>query len=182
MASSRWKRFAFFERHTLSLASEVLEDLIPIGSEGRASRRSVKALAKASDEANDSISVVASTASLPLNSKPERDDSVESPETSALSSMWSSLNACTATELPENEFDAIKLSSQAASFEDLGISETSTTTAALDGLVLVFLASKETDHVHCFDVTMRCNPSESSSNWDFCGGQNYIRAHDRGDD
>jgi hypothetical protein len=31
MASSRWKRFAFFERHTLSLASEVLEDLIPIG-------------------------------------------------------------------------------------------------------------------------------------------------------
>ena len=39
MTSSRWKRFAFFDRQNLNLASEVLEDVIPVeGTAGRKSR------------------------------------------------------------------------------------------------------------------------------------------------
>lgn len=177
MASSRWKRFAFFERHTLSLASEVLQDLIPIGgSEGRGSRRSLSGLKRSADEAaNDSVSLVVTTASLPLNSKPESVGSGEKdPDLSALTGMWSSLYACSAMELPGAEGSTIRLPSQTQSFEDDSNVQSSGT--AVDGLVLVFVASRDTDHVHCFDVTVRCNPPESGEKdlEDLDGWRGYI--------
>jgi hypothetical protein len=37
-------------------------------------------------------------------------------------------------------------------------SSSSSTTTALDGLVLCFVTSRNTQLIHCFDVTIRCNP------------------------
>ena len=162
MASSRWKRFAFFERHTLSLPSEVLEDLIPIGgADGRSNRRSLSAL-RDSNEANyDSVSLVVTTAALPLNSKPTQSLVEKDAELTALSSMWSSLNACAAMELPGLGEEAIMRLPNQANFTETESNLPSTDTAA-DGLVLIFVTSQDTDLVHCFDVTVRCNPSDSS--------------------
>lgn len=160
MASSRWKRFAFFDRQSLNLASEVLEDLIPIeGSEGRTSRA---ALNQAAEAANDSVSLVVSTVALPLKSKPSsglvKNDGEELP----LTDMWSSLNACSAPGLEGiNDGESIRLPSQAQYFED--DSNMVNTESAVDGLVLIFLTSRDTDYVHCFDLTVRCNPPDASS-------------------
>eukprot|EP00934_Nitzschia_sp_Nitz4_P006160 Nitzschia sp. Nitz4//scaffold35_size145790//53677//57308//NITZ4_003021-RA/size145790-augustus-gene-0.134-mRNA-1//-1//CDS//3329549097//6150//frame0 len=162
MASSRWKRFPFFERHTLSLASEVLENIIPIGgSEGKGSRRSVSALDRAASEAlDDSVSLVVTTAALPYNSKPEQGSADVEGENAALVGMWSSLNVCCSALEPAGlDNTTILLPSQAQNFEDDSNVKTSTT--AVDGLVLVFASSQETDYVHCFDVTVRCNPPDS---------------------
>ena len=53
MASSRWKRFAFFDKHTLNLPSPVLEDL----------------QLDTTDRTSTIISMQITTASLPLNTK-----------------------------------------------------------------------------------------------------------------
>lgn len=162
MASSRWKRFAFFDRQTLSLASEVLEDLIPIGgAEGRESRRSVNALNRAAAEAaNDSVSLVVSTVALPLKSKPKttttQDDESDAV---ALANMWSSLDACAAIGLAGLDEGAIRLPSQAQYFED--DSNVASPGSSVDGLILVFVTSQDTDFIHCFDLTVRCNPPDS---------------------
>ena len=39
----------------------------------------------------------------------------------------------------------------------------STNNNSVDGLVLVFVTSRDTDRIHCFDVTVRCNPLPSTS-------------------
>lgn len=162
MASSRWKRFAFFDRQTLSLASEVLEDLIPVGgAEGRGSRRSTTATRAAAEASNDSVSITVTTVALPLKSKPKTDILEEDDEGVPLSNMWSSLNACTATGLEGIDEGSIRLPSQAQYFED--DSNVTSSESAIDGLVLVFVTSRETDFVHCFDLTVRCNPPDSSS-------------------
>jgi hypothetical protein len=187
MASSRWKRFAFFERHTLNLPSEVLEDLIPLGSDAHSTRRSLRSLSLAGEgSSNDSVSLVVTTAALPLTSRPkEKDPSKTSSSslgdsnqndtnTDALEAMWTSLTACAAIQFdPENDEQGqtqtpmVQLSSQA----QLPRSRPATTTAiqemaqgvgasqpATDGLVLAFVTSSDTELVHCFDVTARCNP------------------------
>lgn len=112
MASSRWKRFAFFERHTLNLPSEVLEDLIPLGSDAHSTRRSLNSLNLAGEESfNDSVSLVVTTAALPLTSRPKEktegssktssssDNNKNYSNTDALEAMWSSLTACAAIQL-----------------------------------------------------------------------------------
>ena len=85
MASSRWKRFAFFDKHTLNLPSSVLEDL-----------------ALDTDRTN-AISMQMTTAGLPLNTKipPKRESSnneeplslQEEEQQQPLSAMWLSLTA-----------------------------------------------------------------------------------------
>jgi hypothetical protein len=174
MASSRWKRFAFFERHTLNLPSEVLEDLIPLGSDEHSTRRSLRSLSLAGEESfNDSVSLVVTTAALPLTSRPkEKDPSKTSSSggqdkdtnTDALEAMWSSLTACAATQFdPENDEQGktpkVQLSSQAqlprSSSQGVGAVASQ---PATDGLVLSFVTSSDTELVHCFDVTARCNP------------------------
>ena len=176
MASSRWKRFAFFERNTLSLPSEVLEDLIPIGgSEGRGSRRSKSGmiLAGAEEGGNDAVSVQVSTAALPLNSKPVDKGQSSNPDESALNNMWSGLTACFQSELLDTEDGAIHLPSQAQMLAD--DSNVISSGKSLDGLVLVFVASPDTDRVHCFDVTVRCNPPDTSENLeDLDGWRGYF--------
>lgn len=188
------------------MASEVLEDLIPIGGGGldsvgavagvgtrRASRHSVTSLAKAAEEVSDDlVSLVVTTAALPLNSKPSpigstgdgvvaavhgnqlanrnRDGAAD--YALALNDMWSSVAACNPIDLSsggtgstgggqQQQQRNIKLPSQAQTFED--DSNVVSGGSAVDGLVLVFVTSQDTDLVHCFDVTVRCNPPPPNS-------------------
>lgn len=166
MASSRWKRFAFFERNTLSLPSEVLEDIIPRSS-NQTSRSNSKAV-------NDSVSLVVTTAALPMNSKPKKLTLAgTNADDSALTGMWSSLAACAPIEVLE-ESGAIRLPSQAQIFQD--DSNVPPTGAAMDGLVLAFITSADTEYLHCFDVTVRCNPPDSAEKdlEDMDGWRGYI--------
>lgn len=127
MASSRWKRFAFFERHTLNLPPEVLEDLnppavaLPSLTASEPSRRAPRSTSAAAptpaDGSNSSLSedesvrMVVTTASLPIDSKPQAsttNSKIDSSSSSSakrgddaiksLEAMWSSLTACTVPE------------------------------------------------------------------------------------
>jgi hypothetical protein len=183
MASSRWKRFAFFERHTLNLPSEVLEDLIPLGSDAHSTRRSLRSLSLAGEESfNDSVSLVVTTAALPLTSRPkEKDPSKTSSleanpnnNTDALEAMWTSLTACAAIQLDpkkdehgQSKTPTLQLSSQAqlprsrptTTIPEMAVQQgVVSQQPATDGLVLSFVTSSDTELVHCFDVTARCNP------------------------
>jgi len=200
MASSRWKRFAFFERQTLTVPPDVLEDLIPaIDSSSKASMRTLH-LAASSQE---SVSLTVSTAALPLDTKPALTTLLHNSSSSSnkattkndeskpgsgsmedsVSLMWSSLTACTSPELSStmsseqqqqqqggNSSSSTKKSATAASASSSvklpsqgqaalpSSSSSSSTTTVLDGLVLAFASSKDSTRVHCFDLTVRCNP------------------------
>jgi hypothetical protein len=192
MASSRWKRFAFFEKNALSLPSEVLEDLIPVGESSSSkvttssgsrsnSRRSIsnKSISElsSSETSNDRVNLVVTTAALPLDSKPtnynnnnnihnasNNANNANSDYAIALNDMWSSVTACNPMEgfpasgMTSNNFNQtnnIHLPSQAQSFED--DSNVVSSGTAVDGLVLAFVTSCDTDRVHCFDISVRCN-------------------------
>jgi len=210
MASSRWKRFAFFEKNALSLPSEVLEDLLPTGGESSNSnskinnRRSANSLSEGPSDAspsNNKVSLAVTTAALPLDSKPIPRLSVGNTNvggsnsnsnnassannnnanynngdyTVALNEMWSSVTACNPMEnLPGNDFNfnvnvngtnqnnTISLPSQVQLFED--DSNVVSSGAAIDGLVLAFVTSRDTDRVHCFDISVRCNHKNKDNN------------------
>jgi len=184
MASSRWKRFAFFEKSSLSLPSEVLEDLIPTGESkstisSRSSRRSVNSLSEGSLEANNAnVSLIVTTAALPLDSKPEKPKIVTGENDDyaiALNEMWSSVAACNPMEnFPTSSgfsstnvasattYHNINLPSQSQVFQDDSNIVSSGT--AIDGLVLAFVTSRDTDRVHCFDMSVRCNKKNNGSN------------------
>jgi hypothetical protein len=194
MPSSRWKRFAFFERQSLNLASEVLEDLIPIGgsttdtsvgadvtkdNKRSSARHSMNSLHEAAEtSSNDTVSLVVTTAALPLHSKPAavptsnaRDADIDS---LALNDMWSSLTACNPIDFPVSTTGEKSIRSTTASLSERtiklpsqsqatqGESKVVTSTDSVDGLVLVFVASRDTDRIHCFDITVRCSPPSTT--------------------
>jgi vacuolar protein sorting-associated protein 11 len=244
MASSRWKRFAFFERQALNLPGEVLDDLIPpedgsnAGQAGGGSSRPHRslrsllssssggtggpqqpppnALTPAGPAVGDLVSLVVTTAALPTSTRSaggygkagmvsddaaaaalaaRRDtaaavasSSSSSNQSSSLDAMWCTLAACAApasgVEDPSSRAPppVIPLPSQAAAagpataatLPNDGIQPTDTSgsttsrgggagaaaaAAVIDGLVLAFVSSRETELVHCVDLTVRCNPS-----------------------
>lgn len=144
MASSRWKRFAFFERQSLTIPDAVLGDLA------------------VSNNNNDGIDWVLSTAALPAHTKPSSIQvaSELSSQPTAVSAMWSSLTACHPVEETAGS-DSVQLKSQGQVASS--VSETTTTTTLLDGLVLSFASSPNSSRIHCFDLTVRCNPSLQST-------------------
>jgi hypothetical protein len=82
--------------------------------------------------------------------------------------MWSSLNACHPTTIESGGVSgskSIQLPSQGqvSYVPSSAHSVVTTTTTLLDGLVLSFASSPDTSRIHCFDVTVRCNPSQLSS-------------------
>lgn len=160
MAASRWKRFAFFDRNTLTFPSEVVQDLIP-GVDTISGRR----LPSLTLDEGDTVSMVVSTAALPLITRPANAVTTEKAAKSAsdveasLAAMWGTLNACTA---PPVEGGTVQLPSQAQIMEG-NLASSVNSQSALDGLVLVFLASQESDRVHCIDVTVRCNPPNNAT-------------------
>lgn len=158
MASSRWKRFAFFERHQLNLNADVIEDILPSESESDLSRRSLRAAGQ--EAGDDSISLVATTASLTFNSKPpSRESSPEATDEDAMSAMWASLTACTS---PDSAKDSEQERTDSILFRQSEAisSNAAKSPSSLDGLVLAFVTSANTDLVHCFDITLRCNPPQ----------------------
>ena len=223
MASSRWKRFAFFEKQTLSLPPEVLEDLIPAGPDSYGnnnSRRSIRTTAAANHHTRrDFVSLTVTTAALPLHSKPKpsrsssssggtglldgggiennsNDDSAAPADAQedvydAMGAMWLSLEACTSPEISgvdggfednsasvaDRRQPTVKIPSQAQVALKGGAEESreqlqssspsannrSSAAAVTDGLVLAFVASRDTELVHCFDLTARCNPPAMSA-------------------
>jgi hypothetical protein len=181
MASSRWKRFAFFERSTLDVPPEVIDDLIPVDGVSQDNRRSVKSLKLAGKEvSNDSVSLIVTTAALPLYSKPTEVRTThisagqrkkQETKDDSISAMWSSLTACTVPAFAEEGNNSSGAAGEALAH---GISMPSQAQlprqgmngriskalkgASMDGLVLSFVTSRSTEFVHCVDVTVRCNP------------------------
>ena len=148
MASSRWKRFAFFDKHSLSVPPEVQEDL---------SLRTIQ---------DDRIQLLVTTAGLPLESKPSTANSNNSSSSStnnnndhgdAVQAFWSSLIACSAQDLSAGSSEAQLLTLPRSSHGNSSSSSTTISSVA-DGLVLGWVTGSDTERVHCFDVTVRCNP------------------------
>lgn len=232
MASSRWKRFAFFERQALNLPNEVLEDLIPsddggnnnnaASGVGRLSLRSLLASGgqrahtqpslTGSSAMGDLVSLVVTTAALPASTRSSsssgagkisdgsqkssaaaaaagtgagtsgsRDDTASA---SSLDAMWCTLTACAApteAEDSSSRIPVVPLPSQAASSaaaaaaaavaSDVSAPGSSNSARSggggtvVDGLVLAFVSSRETELVHCVDLTVRCNPSQQSDSF-----------------
>lgn len=148
MASSRWKRFAFFDRHTLNLPSPVLEDLLP------------------PDADREGVCMVVNTAALPSNttttssSNVNDDIAVGGVQPPPLKAMWSSLTACSE---PSNQGETESTTTTIAkktihlpSQQQQTSSSTTTSTAGSDGLVLLWLASPKSPYIHCIDVSLRC--------------------------
>ncbi len=154
MASSRWKRFAFFERNQLNLNAEVLEDILPSTSDVTGQKNSQSE----TDGGNDLVSLVATTASLTIDSKPPpRENTQGSTDENAMAAMWASLTVCTSPETPKGDEHEKKIFS--ISRQNEAISDRATRSISfLDGLVLAFVTSVHTDLIHCIDITMRCNP------------------------
>lgn len=183
MASSRWKRFAFFERHTLTIDPEISEDLLPTGGTSLATtavlKRSLRSLQQASNLSNhDAVSMVSTAASLPLwgkkkNHTGDGQQQQQEVEDESMQAMWSSLNACTpetmaaatmvdtTIQLPSQGKESLTHPPQ-ASKKPSSLQQPPGT--VLDGLVLTFLSSRYTDLIHCIDVTARCQPGESDNN------------------
>lgn len=156
MASSRWKRFAFFDRHTLNLPSQVLEDLLPESDAGRST-------------SNNNISMVLNTAALPKeyqinasnNNNNEDGNPSQQEQQQALSQMWSSLTACSEPPLDQEQSSRnIHLPSQQQQQQQSHTTVISSGTA-MDGLVLLWVASPKTNFVHCLDLTVRCSGSST---------------------
>jgi hypothetical protein len=206
MASSRWKRFAFFERQSLTVPPEVLIDLFPHQGSTVAPTPEGDG-----DGRDDGLSLVVSTASLPWKSKPTTIPSLpqqqphpektlppaEEAETDALSQMWATLFACSelsttsailgtgegqpmALNLASNSSSINNNNAQSSQKVDQAASSSSSFAGfvagqALDGLVLAFAASQTSALVHCFDVTVRCNPLETKRNLeDLDGWRGYF--------
>jgi hypothetical protein len=148
MASSRWKRFAFFERQNLAVPDVVVEDLIPGESK----------TVRLQQFASQVVTLAVTTAALPVHTKPalgKVNPTAESSQVDAVTAMWSSLTACSPNTAEGDDVNNIQLPNQG---QTLLSSPTVTTTTVLDGLVLVFTASLDCSRIHCFDVTVRCNP------------------------
>ena len=84
--------------------------------------------------------------------------------------MWSSLSACHPTTIENsssNDSKTLQLPSQGqVSYVPSAASLSSSSivaTTLLDGLVLGFVSSLSSTRIHCFDVTVRCNPSQTPS-------------------
>ena len=179
MASSRWKRFAFFEKHTLSLNNDVIEDLVPAASDE--SRRSLRTLQAAGEEAgDDSVSLVTVTAALPVNSFDTNSGGTTDDATSdnAMQAMWSSLTARTTLPVGGTTEDAASSSTLLAIPQQPSIttSHTLTSPTSVDGLVLAFVTSRYTNLIHCVDLTVRCNPPDTPGEkpWDLDGWRGYV--------
>eukprot|EP00977_Amphora_coffeiformis_P002374 scaffold448_cov156-Amphora_coffeaeformis.AAC.3 len=183
MASSRWKRFAFFERHTLNVPNDVLEDLIPIGKNSQ--RQSVRSLAAAAATSLDSsVCMCVTTAGLPAGGTTTttitKKSGGDSASEDALEAMWKSLTAChlvpETTTMREEKEETVEFPANSNSGNKSNSASSSSATA-LDGLVLAFLASNESPYVHCVDLTIRCNPpltTEELQLEDMDGWRGYV--------
>lgn len=172
MASSRWKRFAFFEKNSLNLDADILEDLIPTTT---ASAKNLRALSIAASSSLDSVSLCVTTASLPLSvfvneieGAPTEERQDNNKNNASIAGFWSSLLACAPESLQEDDArSSLVLPNQGQSVKTLSSIPSSSSSHAMDGLVLIFLTSRDTEFVHCVDITVRCHGmgNEEKDGW-----------------
>lgn len=161
MASSRWKRFAFFERQTLNI-TDILEDLMDRPDSSPEQSKSLRSLAAAATSSAEALSFVASTAGLP-------------PSNTAASStsdpiLVSSLNACinpTLATTTSMVTDDTTTTTSTVPLPTSGSSHHRNPNSRSDGLVLAFIGSKDCPRVHCLDLTRRCHalPDDAADGW-----------------
>lgn len=138
MASSRWKRFAFFERQTLNI-TDVLEDLLD--GEHSNNNKSLRSLVAAATTSASTLSFVTTTASLPAH--------LLTGTTTTTEPLVSSLQACFA--------DTTLTDTTTVPLPPANASTTTTTTDDSGSLVLAFIASQDSPRIHCIDITRRCH-------------------------
>mmetsp|Transcript_69273 Transcript_69273/g.103040 ORF Transcript_69273/g.103040 Transcript_69273/m.103040 type:complete len:469 (+) Transcript_69273:524-1930(+) len=172
MASSRWKRFAFFDRHTYTLPPTVMDDLIPrkggsvVSSildpnsnktEDSLRRRIATApLAEEVNSTGDYFSASVITASLPLENIKDAKD-VKGGGGVGIKGMIGTMAACTDPSLFSSSADkAEPIISKSGKIAEEGKG----LQVIMNGvkLVLVLLSSRHTPRVHIVDVTVRTNP------------------------
>jgi len=148
MGSSRWKRFAFFERNNLALPEAVVRDILPTGN---------------SDPIADEIGLaVVNGAGIPIASIPDH-----VPEDgSGVGGMLQTV-LCTGKETSlskENNYDNLNAFQFSASGKTVSLpSNMRSGKGNVDGsLVLAFVSSMASQRVHCIDLTVRSMPLHKS--------------------
>ena len=181
MASSRWKRFAFFEKNNLTLPHFVIQDVIPSSSPvhdpySTTSRPNVTPSVenvRKDNEANifsctkgDYVSlVITNGASFPPSSVSHILEETE--PRLGVKGMQVSITTChnTSNGSTPDEDIFIPFSSREnhiSSSSNSSYNRNSNKDVLGPMPVLAFLSSKSTNFVHCIDLTVRCNPISSS--------------------
>lgn len=148
MASSRWKRFAFFERQTLAIPDSVLDDLCISSSE---TAQSLRLGQQQSQRSDCRVSLSVNTASLPAHTNPVVSaksgpgkssittmtmDSKNNPlPTDSVTAMWASLTACSAIVSEEGDSTAAVSMTNASGSIALASQGQALTTASTSTLV-----------------------------------------------
>lgn len=151
MSSSRWKRFAFFDRSNLALPEAVVQDILYSGN---------------SDSIADEIGLaVVNGAGIPIASIPEN----PSEDGSGVSGMLQTLLRTGKETSPSKESNYENLNAFQFSNSGKTVSLPPNVRSGkgnVDGsLVLAFLSSKECQRVHCVDLTVRSNPLHKSKKY-----------------
>jgi len=184
MASSRWKRFAFFDRRNLSLPQPVIDDILQpnlspdqnaqvVGNNRSAggSNRNNGSIYQTEAE-NDVLGkgecvslAVTNGGGIPFASLSENKDPSAS---MGVKGMYGTLSACAedGTNPPtttENQGSfQFSPSGQPLSVPNDGsvkLQSHATKRGNVEGsLILAFVSSRAVENVHCVDLTMRCNP------------------------
>ena len=164
MASSRWKRFAFFEKHTLNIPKDVWEDLVPTAATTAAAAPRSLSYEEGNGSSSHMVRMCVTTAGLPSSSSSSSSGSssnnyknsnnnnntksqTSTEEDAAWQAMWQSLTACHTVPVDkeggEEMENTVTFPPPHLNTNDTATTTTTTTTTALDGLVLCFLASTQ---------------------------------------
>jgi len=174
MASSRWKRFAFFDRKNLKIPAPIFDDILPPDNNQNDRRNLINTNNSTNDRNSiaESVSLaVINGAGVPYASLPEQ-PSGDDPRLGVLG-MAATLEACNqygggANKSTDTDDDINTHEGQllASSFQFSSSGQTLATPAGIQkksgnvngSLVLAFISSRSTRRVHCIDLTVRCNP------------------------
>ena len=191
MASSRWKRFAFFDRNNLKLPLPIVQDILPPNNNNNNNNEASLVSSYSNNNTNlnnnhsnkndksnrlelsENVSlVVVNGAGIPYASIPENKSNA---------GMALSLHSCNHNQIMSHESEkedehrdqSHNKNNNNNNNNTFSFTSTGQTLAVpnnvqkkhgnVDGsLVLAFIASKSSSRVHCVDLTIRCNPIQES--------------------
>jgi len=180
MASSRWKRFAFFDRRNLSLPQPVVDDIFQsrvsphhnapaVGNSRNVGSNRNNGGIYQTDADNDVLDkgdcvslAVTNGAGIPFATLSSESSDNESTST-GVKGMYGTLSAC--ADDARNPPDTTAAQQGVFQFSSSGqpLSVPNDGNAVKSGnvegsLILAFLSSRAVENVHCVDLTVRCNP------------------------
>jgi hypothetical protein len=177
MASSRWKRFAFFDRKNFKIPPPIFDDIVPANQNDRRSNSNNSISDRTTISENISLAVV-NGAGIPYASLPDKLKLADTDPRHGVVGMANTLEACNHNGLigldEDNNNDNLTNNNDNNNAADsYQFSSTGQTLAVPDGvhkkngnvngsLVLAFVSSKSSPRVHCIDLTVRCNPIHES--------------------